>query len=131
MLYLQADILNQKGAGPDTPEFETAMRSARQSVALQPTLGAARGVLATLYLQKKQYKEAIEQCRKALQSDPKDRTALYHLIQGLRKTGTNAEIPDLLKRLALLRQQAAKETSELYQYKLVEDDAPPKSPVHP
>jgi tetratricopeptide (TPR) repeat protein len=131
MLYLQADILNQKGAGPGTPEFETAMRSARQSVALQPTLGAARGVLATLYLQKEQYKEAIEQCRKALQSDPKDRTALYHLIQALRKTGNNAEIPDLLKRLALLRQQAAKETSERYQYKLVEDGTPSSPPLQP
>ena len=55
---------------------------------------------------------------------------MYHLIQALRKTGNNAEIPDLLKRLALLRQQAAKETSERYQYKLVEDDAPP-TPAQP
>lgn len=131
LLYLQADILAQKGAQPGTPEFATAMRSARQAVTLQPTLGAPRGVLATLYLQGGQYKEAIEQCRKALQSDPKDRTAVYHLIQALRKTGNNAEIPDLLKRLALLRQQAAKETSERYQYKLVEDDTPAKPPIHP
>jgi len=131
LLYLQADILAQKGAEPNTPEFQTAMHSARQAVALQPALGAARGVLATLYLQEGQYEEAIEQCRKALQSDPKDRTAVYHLIQALRKTGNNAEIPDLLKRLALLRQQAAKETSERYQYKLVEDDTPPKPPVQP
>ena len=131
MLYLQADILNQKGAEPGTHEFQAAMRSARQAVALQPTLGAARGVLATLYLQQGQYKDAIEQCRKALQSDPKDRTALYHLIQALRKTGNNAEIPDLLKRLAQLRQQAAKETSERYQYKLVEDGASSKAPIQP
>jgi tetratricopeptide (TPR) repeat protein len=131
MLYLQADIIAQKGAEPGTPEFQTAMRSARQAVALEPNLGAARGVLATLYLQTGQYKEAIEECRKALLSDPKDRTAVYHLIQALRKTGRNAEIPDLLKRLALLRQQAAKETSQRYQYKLVEDDTPPKPPVQP
>ena len=131
MLYLQADILNQKGAEPGTPEFQAALRSARQAVALQPTLGAARGVLATLYLQKGQYKDAIEQSRMALQSNPRDRTALYHLIQALRKTGNNAEIPDLLKRLAQLRQQAAKETSERYQYKLVEDDASSKAPIQP
>jgi len=131
LLYLQADILAQKGAQPGTPEFVTAMRSARQAVALQPTLGAARGVLATLYLQAGQYKEAIEQCRKALQSDPNDRTSVYHLIQALRKTGNNAEIPDLLKRLALLRQQAARETSERYQYKLVEDDSPSQPPIQP
>ncbi|MGC2185326.1 MAG: tetratricopeptide repeat protein [Terriglobales bacterium] len=131
MLYLQADILNQKGAEPGTPEFQAAMRSARQAVALQPGLGAARGVLATLYLQEGRYKDAIEQCRKALQSDPKDRTAVYHLIQALRKTDNNAEIPELLKRLAQLRQQAAKETSERYQYKLVEDDPSSKTPIQP
>ena len=66
-----------------------------------------------------------------LQSDPKDRTAVYHLIQALRKSGNNAEIPDLLKRLAQLRQQAAKETSERYQYKLVEGDAASKAPIQP
>ena len=64
---------------------------------------------------------------KALQSNPKDRTAIYHLIQALRKTGNNAEIPDLLKRLAQLRQQAAKETSQRNQYKLVEDDPSSKA----
>ena len=133
LLSLQADILAQKGADPGTPEFQTAMRSARRAVVLQPTLGAARGVLATLYLQAGQYKEAIEQCRKALQSDPHDRTAVYHLIQALRKTGSNAEIPDLLKRLALLRQRAAKEASERYQYRLVEleDETPAQSPIQP
>jgi tetratricopeptide (TPR) repeat protein len=131
LLYLQAELLAQKGAEPGTPEFKMAMHSARQAVTLQPTLGAARGVLATLYLQEGQYKEAIEQCRKALESDPKDRTAVYHLIQALRKTGNDAEIPDLLKRLALLRQQAAKETSERNQYKLVEDDPTSQSPARP
>jgi tetratricopeptide (TPR) repeat protein len=131
LLYLQADILAEKGAQPGTAEFETAMRSSRQAIALQPTLGGPRGVLAALYLQAGQYKEAIEQCRKTLEIDPKDRTAVYHLIQALRKTGNNTEIPGLLKQLALLRQQAAKETSERYQYKLVEDDAPGPSPVHP
>jgi tetratricopeptide (TPR) repeat protein len=131
LLYLQADILAQKGTDPGTPEFQAAMRSARQAVALQPTLGAARGVLATLYLKAGQYKEAVVESRKALQSDPKDRTAMYHLIQALRKTGNNAEIPDLLKRLALLRQQTARENSERYQYQLVEGDTPPKPPPHP
>jgi tetratricopeptide (TPR) repeat protein len=126
MLYLQADILSEKGAEPGSPEFQTAMRSAKQAVALQPSLAAARGVLATLYLQAGQNKDAVEQCRKALESDPKNQAALYHLIQGLRKTGETKELPDLLKRLALLRKEAAHEQSERYQYKLVEDDAQPK-----
>jgi two-component SAPR family response regulator len=77
-------------------------------------------------LQAGRYPEAVAQCRKALEQDPKDQTALYHLIQALRKTGDKAEIPDLLKRLAELRKQTAHEESQRYQYKLVEEDAQPK-----
>src|ERR1700685_8328 len=108
-----------------TPEFETALRSARRAVALQPSLGAAQGVLAKLYLQSGKYQEAAEECRKALASNPHDQASLYHLIQALRKTNNTSDIPELLKRLALLRKQAAREQSQRYQYKLVEEDAPP------
>ena len=45
--------------------------------------------------------------------DPKDRTSPYRLVQALRKTGNNAEIPSLLKRLAVLRQEATKEERTL------------------
>jgi tetratricopeptide (TPR) repeat protein len=128
LLYLQADILTQKGASPGTPEFETAMHSARKAVSLQPSLGAARGVLAKLYLQAGRNQEAVEQCRRALESDPKDQTVVYHLIQGLRKTGKQSEIPDLLKRLALLREQASKKDRDRSRYKLVEDDPPHTEP---
>jgi tetratricopeptide (TPR) repeat protein len=126
LLYLQADILAEKGAAPGTPEFQTAMRSARQAIALQPTLGDARGVLAKLYLESGKYKEAAEECRKALSVNPNDQATVYHLIQALRKTGDAREIPDLLARLAVLRKQAAREQSERYQYKLVEGDSQSK-----
>ena len=126
LLYLQAEILAQKGAEPGTPEFKAALQSANRAVTLRPTLAAARAVLATLYLHSGHYKETIEQCRKALQSDPKNQTALYHLIQALRKTGDQRDIPDLLKRLAVVRKQASREQSERYQYKLVEDESGPK-----
>jgi tetratricopeptide (TPR) repeat protein len=124
LLYLQADILSQKGADPGTPEFQLAMRSAKKAVALQPTLGAARAVLAKLDMQAGRFEEAIEQCRKALVSDPKDQTAVYRLIQALRKTGQQKEIPELLTRLAQLREQATNEERERYRYKLLEDDRP-------
>src|SRR5438067_361246 len=74
LLYLQADVLSQKGADPGTPEFQLAMRSAKKAVALQPTLAAARAVLAKMYMQTGEYQAAIDQCRKALISDPKDQT---------------------------------------------------------
>jgi tetratricopeptide (TPR) repeat protein len=126
LLYLRADFLSQKGVEPGTPEFQLAMRSATRAVSLRPGLSGARTVLAKLDLQAGRYPEAVEQCRKALEQDPNDQTALYHMIQGLRKTGDKTEIPDLLKRLAQLRKQTAHEESQRYQYKLVEDDAQPK-----
>jgi tetratricopeptide (TPR) repeat protein len=120
LLYMQADILAQSGPDPDSAEFQTAVRSAKRAVALQPTLVPARDVLAKLYLQAGQNQAAIEQCREALKSHPKDQTALYHLIQGLRKTGSKQELPDLLKRLAELRVESTKEEREHNRYRLVE-----------
>ena len=61
----------------------------------------------------------------ALQYDPKDQTALYHLILVLRKTGNKAEIPDLMKRLATARQEATKEEAERNRYKLVVERGTP------
>lgn len=125
LLYLEADLLAQRGADPGTPEFQTAMRSAKKAVTVQPSLAAARGVLAKLYLQSGQNQQAVEQCRRALEIDPKDQTSLYRLIQALRKTGNTNEIPALLKRLAQLREEARKEERERYRYKLVEGATEP------
>jgi tetratricopeptide (TPR) repeat protein len=102
------------------------MHAAKKAVALRPTLGPARSVLAKLYLEDGKYPEAAEQCRKALEIDPKDQTALYHLIQALRKTDKKSEIPELLKRLAQLRQEATNDEREQYRYKLIEGDPQPK-----
>lgn len=126
LLYLRADILAQQGPQPGSAGFEEALRSAQLAVKLRPGLGPARSVLAKLYLQNGQYTEAAEQCQKALEIDPKDQTALYHLIQALRKTDRKGEIPALLKQLASLRQQAAHDEREQYRFKLVEGDADTK-----
>ena len=121
LLYLQGDIIAQKGAAPESPEFATALRSARKAVALQPNLGPAHGVLAKLYLRAGRYEDAAEQCREALKLDASDQTALYRLIQALRKGGHNGETGDLLKRLAALRQQSTKEERERNHYRLADD----------
>jgi len=122
LLYVRADILSQQGAEPGTPEFAAALSSAKKAVSLKPSLAAARGVLAKLYLQAGQTQPAIEQCRKALATDPDDQTTVYRLIQALRKSGNAAEIPDLLKRLATLREEAARKERERYRYKLIEGE---------
>ncbi len=124
LLYLQADILNQKGPEAGSPEFQLALRSAQKAVSLQPGLGLGHDLLAKLYLQMGKNREAIEESRKALNIDPKDQTAVYHLIQALRKTGDKTELPDLLKRLAQLRQEATKQEEQRNRFKLVEGSAP-------
>lgn len=124
LLYLRADLLSQSGVDPGTPAFTTALRSARKAVSLQPALAPARAVLAKLYLQAGRHREAVEQCRRALAIDPNDQTSLYRLIQALRKSGDTAEIPALLKRLAAVREQAAKQERERYRYRLVIGDPP-------
>jgi tetratricopeptide (TPR) repeat protein len=131
LLYLQADILTKIGQEPGSENFQIALRSAKKAVALQPTLAAARDVLAKLYLQAGQTQAAIEQCREALKADPKDQTALYRLIQALRKTGSTKEIPDLLRRLAELRAESTREEREHNRYKLVEAGAPPSAHSQP
>jgi tetratricopeptide (TPR) repeat protein len=121
LLYLQADILTQRGPDPGSTEFREAMESAKKAIALRPSLASAHDVLAKLYLQAGNNTAAVEQSRKALESDPKDQTALYHLIQAMRKSGRTNDIPDLLKRLAELRMEGTKEEATHNRYKLVEE----------
>jgi tetratricopeptide (TPR) repeat protein len=121
LLYLRAEILTQRGPDPGSAEFREAMESARKAILLRPSLASAHDVLAKLYLQAGQNTAAVEQSRKALDSDPKDQTALYHLIQALRKSGGTSDIPALLKRLADLRMEGTKEEAAHNRYKLVEE----------
>jgi tetratricopeptide (TPR) repeat protein len=122
LLYIEADLLIEKGAAPGTAEFERAMHSATKAVTLNPTLGPAHAVLGKLYLQAGNYSASAEQCRKALEVDPKDQVSLYHLIQALRKTNEKNEIPQLLQRLALLRKETTRQAREQLPIRLVEDD---------
>jgi tetratricopeptide (TPR) repeat protein len=111
LLYTRADILVQRGVQAGTSEFRLAMESARKAVNLQPSLILARDLLGNLYLEDGQDQLSVEQSRQVLQIDPKDQTALYHLILALRKDKGNKELPELLKRLAQLRQDTATRAS--------------------
>jgi tetratricopeptide (TPR) repeat protein len=117
--YLQAAIISQKSPEPGSPEFEQGLDSAKRAVTLQPSLTAAHNVLAKYYLDSGQNALAAKECRLVLQQDQSDQGALYHLVIALRKMGTTAEIPDLLKRLAKARQDATKVEGERNRYKLI------------
>ena len=60
-----------------------------------------------------------------LERDPSDQSALYNLVIALRKTDNQAEIPDLLKRLAKARQEATRLEGERNRYKLVVSSSEP------
>jgi tetratricopeptide (TPR) repeat protein len=117
--YLQAAILSQRSPDPGSADFAKGIDSAKRAVALQPSLEAAHNVLAKYYLDAGQNVLAAKECRLVLEKKPSDQSALYHLIVALRKTGNQAEIPDLLKRLAKARQDATREEGEQNRYKLV------------
>jgi tetratricopeptide (TPR) repeat protein len=117
--YLQAAILSKKSAEPGSPEFIQGLESAKRAVSRQPSLTAAHNLLAKYYLDAGENALAARECRLVLQQDPSDQSALYHLVIALRKTGDQAEIPDLLKRLAKARQDATKQEGERNRYKLV------------
>lgn len=126
LLYLESTILADKAPDPGSADFRQAIESAKKALARRPSLCAAYDVMAKLYQSSNQIQLSTRQSRLALSCDPQDQTALYHLIQTLRKSDEKSEIPDLLKRLAKARQDATREEAEHNRYKLV---AEPTSPT--
>jgi tetratricopeptide (TPR) repeat protein len=123
--YMQAQILFQQGADPETPQFKEAVAAAVLSTQLDPSLVLARDLLGNLYLKSGQLDKSIEQSRRALQQSPSDQEALYHLIQALRHNGkdTKGELPALVKRLAVLRQASRSQEISGARYRLYEPES--------
>ena len=127
--YLQAEILEQKGADVGSTDFKEALRSAGEAVRLQPDFLLARDLLGNMYLRSGQTEKAIEQCRIVLRSSPKDQAALYHLLLALRKKGDpKGEVAGIVKRLAALRDESQNEETSATRYRLYEPDKPAAGP---
>lgn len=120
--FVLAKILAEQGAKPGTATFRQAMDSALLAIRLKPDLTPARDLLAGMYLKAGQNTLAIEQCRRALQTDPADQSALYHLIMALRNSGQKAEINALVQRLMALQRGTSGQQEMRTHYKLVEQD---------
>lgn len=118
--YLLAQILIQRGAAVGSADFTEAIRAAERAEQLNPDLGPARDLLGDLFLKSGQIPKSIAQSRAALEADPSDQAALYHLVQALRNTSQKNEIPALLKRLAALREETRKKEEAKNRYKLME-----------
>jgi tetratricopeptide (TPR) repeat protein len=120
--YLEAQIVTQNGVDVGTPKFKEAMGAASRAVHLKPDLALARNLLGSLYLESGQFEQSIEQSRAVLNQNPSDQVALYHLIQALRKSAKDpkGELPSLVKRLAILREESRKTEASENRYKLYE-----------
>src|SRR5437764_668856 len=124
--YLEADILFQKGADPGTPEFKDAITAASRAEQLRSDFVLAYDLLGNLYLKSGEIDKSIAQSRRALGQNPSDQEALYHLVQALRQSekDNKAELPTLVKRLAVLRQQARQAEASGNRYRLYESSQP-------
>jgi tetratricopeptide (TPR) repeat protein len=124
--YLEADILFQKGADPGTPQFKDAIAAASRAEQLRSDFVLAYDLLGNLYLKSGEIDKSIAQSRRALGQNPSDQEALYHLIQALRQSGKDSkgELPTLIKRLAVLRQQARQAEASGNRYRLYESSQP-------
>jgi hypothetical protein len=86
-----------------------------------------------MYLKTGQIDKSIEESRHALQQSPTDQEALYHLIQALRHGGkdTKGELPTLVKRLAVLRQESRTAEASGTRYRLYEPESQGAEATHP
>lgn len=122
--FLLAKVLMDQGPAVGGPEFKEALSAALTAVRLKPDLVAARDLLAGIYIKSGQPKLAIEQCRLALQTDPENQSAYYHLIMASRTEYNKAEMQNLVKRLSALQQDARRQENSKKRYKLIEENQP-------
>jgi tetratricopeptide (TPR) repeat protein len=121
--FLLAKLLANQQSGTEGKTSDEALQSALLAIRLKPDMVEARDLLANIYTSSGQYNLAIEQCRVALQYDPSDQTAIYHLIVALRHSGQGEkrdEIQALVKRLSELQKVARQQETDRKRFKLVE-----------
>jgi len=126
--YLLAEALSEQGNAVDSPAYKEEIDAANQALRLDPKLTEAHDLLSTIYLHNRQFKSSIEQARAALQTDPNDQAAVYHLILALRETDEKDQIPSLIKRLGELRRQDQAAAGQKKRYQLSIEPSPASIP---
>lgn len=126
--YLLAKLLWSEGNQTDSAASAEALRHALIAVKLKPDMVEARDLLANIYTAAGQYDLAIRQCHVALNLDPSDQTAIYHLIVALRHTTQGQqedEIPILVRRLSDLQRSSLQQETDRKRFSLVEQKPTP------
>jgi tetratricopeptide (TPR) repeat protein len=121
---LLAQLIMNQAPESDSPAFKEAMQEAMIAAKRKPDLVEAHNQLASMYMTLAQYDRAIRECRTALQYDPANESAMYHLIISLRHSGHNDELPPLVKRLAEMHQESLRHETDRKRFRLVVEGAP-------
>jgi tetratricopeptide (TPR) repeat protein len=130
--FLLARILMEDGASPGSPVFTEATDSAVEAVHLEPGLSSARDLLAEIYLRSGRPALSVEQSRAALDINPSDQTAIYHMMLASRRDKDAATLREFSKRLDALLQQARSDQTNRLRYRNVEgSSAAPAAPPQP
>lgn len=119
--YLLAEILVRQGAQPGTPPFRDAVAAAERAVQGKRGFVPALDVLAELELRSGHIGRAERASRAALESDPQDQSALYHLVVCARRQHDLATAKQLAARLARVSEAAQEQAEERTRFRLVEE----------
>lgn len=124
--FLLAKLLTMQGASNESLHLAHAKVAAEAAVRLKPDFVPARDLLARIDLNSGDFSAAARQSRRALQQDPNDRPAVYHLILALRhskRPQDRKELKIMLKRLAKMESASTQNARHKKQFRLVA--APP------
>jgi hypothetical protein len=91
-------------------------------VKIKPDYVPVHDLLASMYIHENQYAQAIEECHTALQYDPADEGATYHLLIALKHTGQTGELGGISKRLAQLHRESLQHENERKSFRLIKAD---------
>jgi len=127
---LLAQLIMTKAPDPRSPEFNEAMHDALAAAKTKPDLVEAHDQLASMYMSLNEYQQAIKECQIALQYDPSNEAAMYHLVISMRHTGRSAdELQPLVKRLAEMHKESLQRETDRKRYRLVEEGSPTAQPA--
>jgi tetratricopeptide (TPR) repeat protein len=129
--YILAKILDTQGTTGDTQISDEALQSALDAVRLKPDMVEGYDLLAAMYARSGQNDKAIEQCRLALQYQPDDQPAMYHLLIALRHASGGRhddEVASLVTRLSELKKSSLNEENQRKRFKIVEQPSVSNNP---
>lgn len=126
--YLLAKLLTMQAPVSETANLVHARLEAEAAVHLKPNFVAGHDLLALVDLHSSNFTAAAEQSRDALQYDPDDRAAVYHLITALRhskRSQDQAELQSMAKRLTTMERNSLQNDTHKRKFRLIESPPPP------